>query len=189
MSIWGNSKEFNDRREGFSPWSRKAVQVPVRFYWIIMLLVLALDQISKWIVMQTMVLHQSIPLLGNILQLTYVRNTGAAFSFLARSEVFWRRPLLISVALIASIILTVMAFREQNRGIKLMLPLGLVSGGALGNMVDRLFYGGAVVDFIEVGYRNFHWPVFNLADSAVVIGVCWLMFFTFHKSSQGHIRK
>lgn len=188
MSVWRTSKEFNDNRKDFGPWPNITGRVPVRLYWVIMLLVLVLDQISKWIVMLTMVLNQSTPVLGNILQLTYVRNTGAAFSLLARSEAFWRRPLFISVALIASIILTVIAYREQKRGIKLMLPLGLVSGGALGNLIDRLFYG-AVVDFIEVGYQNFHWPVFNLADSAVVIGVFWLMFFTYFKQSSIHRRK
>lgn len=189
MSVLGSSKEFTDTRDVSALHPGKKDRPIFRFYGIILLLVLVLDQASKWIVMQTMVLHQSIPVLGNILQLTYVRNTGAAFSLLARSEGFWRRPLLISVALIASVVLTVMAYREQKRGIKLMLPLGLVSGGALGNMVDRLFYGGAVVDFIEVSYRNFHWPVFNLADSAVVIGVCWLMFFTFRKRSPVNIRR
>ncbi|MCK5243576.1 signal peptidase II, partial [bacterium] len=141
-------------------------------------IIFILDIISKWIVTHTMVLYQSIPLLGQILKLTYVRNTGAAFSLLANVDSPWRTAFLIAVKSVAVIVLTIVAYYEQRRDPRLMLPLGLVCAGAMGNLLDRVTTG-TVVDFIEVSYRTFHFPVFNVADSAVVIGVSWLLLITF----------
>jgi len=179
MNIWGYSREFKESRIVYGGGRRRSsFSGAIRFYWLIFAVTLILDMLSKWIVIQTMVLHQSIPLVGTILKLTYVRNTGAAFSLLAYYNTPWRTALFVGVAVIAIVVLTIIAYREKNRGKMFMLPLGLVCGGALGNLLDRLI-SGTVVDFIDFSYRDFHWPVFNLADSAVVIGVFWLFFITF----------
>jgi signal peptidase II len=151
---------------------------PIYVYWMIFGTAFILDVISKWIVTHTMALYQSIPLLGQILKLTYVRNTGAAFSILANVDSPWRTAFLISVKAVAAVVLTIVAYYERKREPRLMLPLGLVCAGAMGNLLDRVT-SGTVVDFIEVSYKTFHFPVFNVADSCVVIGVSWLLLITF----------
>ncbi len=148
------------------------------YYWFPLLLVLALDQLSKWAVAQNLALFQSVPLLGTVLQLTYIRNPGASFSLLAHSSTApWRLYFLGGVAVIAVIALTVIAYRDRPRPERI-LPLGLVAGGALGNLVDRLT-AGTVVDFIALSYRSFNFPVFNLADTAVCVGVGWILWLSF----------
>jgi len=143
-------------------------------YWMVVAIGLAVDQLTKWIVTQTMDLNQSVPLLGEIVSLTHVRNTGAAFSLLANVDAAWKLYLFAGIAVIAFAAMTVAAFRERERGAAWLLPLGLVSAGSLGNLIDRLTVR-AVIDFIDVSYRSFHFPVFNVADSAVCVGVAWLV--------------
>jgi signal peptidase II len=133
-------------------------------------LALVLDQSSKALVIHTMRLGQSIPVIGNILDLTYVQNPGAAFGFLASAHAIWRVPFFILVTVAASIL--VFAYQrflppEQKR---VRLALGLIWGGALGNFTDRLLVG-RVIDFIDMGVRQYRWPVFNLADSCITIGL------------------
>lgn len=145
-------------------------RIGLRAYWITVGLILGLDQGSKWLVSQTMGLGQTFPLAGDFFKLTYVQNAGAAFSFLANANPAWRLPLFVGIAGAAAAALTVLAYRERSRGAGLLFSLGLVSGGALGNLLDRVRLG-TVIDFLEFSYRAFHWPVFNFADSAVVLGV------------------
>ena len=146
-------------------------------FWLSWGCVFALDWGSKWLVTHTMFLQQSLPLAGDLVRLTYVRNTGAAFSLLADFHSPWRTLVLISVPVLALTVLTVMAWRERQKGWPLLVPLGLVCGGALGNLKDRAF-SGTVVDFLDAGVHALRWPVFNVADSAVVIGVIWLLLIT-----------
>jgi signal peptidase II len=142
------------------------------------LLILALDLASKALVLSRFELHESLPLLPG-LALTYVMNTGAAFSLFADWPAAVRLPLFIGVAMGA-----VWAGWHYYKGLPgqdrlSALGLGLVAGGALGNLSDRIRYG-AVVDFIEVGVREVYtWPVFNVADSAVCVGVGLLIYRSF----------
>lgn len=152
-------------------------------YWLVVFGVFSLDWISKFVVTHTMELHQSISIIGDIFKFTYVRNSGAAFSLLANQDTIWRLVLFIGIGILAFIIITVMAFLERKRNYFLLIPFGLVSGGDLGNLYDRIT-SGAVIDFIEVSYKSFHYPIFNFADSAVVIGVFWLLFSSFRKQSK-----
>lgn len=125
------------------------------------LVVLTIDLLSKYIVQSNMELYQSIPVVENIFHITYILNPGAAFGMLAYKTSFF-------VAVSAALILGVVFFyrRIARETLLVKLSLGMVAGGAVGNLIDRIRYG-KVVDFLD--FRV--WPVFNLADTAIVIGV------------------
>ncbi|WP_287191053.1 signal peptidase II [Syntrophothermus sp.] len=132
-------------------------------YWIIMLTVAGLDQLTKLWIQEYMGLGQSVPVIGNVLHVTRVLNQGGAFGLLSG-----RYFLFLATAIGLIFVVSYYAvYYKPNKA--LQFGLGLVSGGALGNLVDRLWHGG-VVDFIDLGF----WPVFNLADSAIVVGTAWL---------------
>jgi len=130
--------------------------------------VVVIDQASKLLVDANMALHQSIPLLPG-LNLTYVHNTGAAFSFLSGAG-GWQRWFFAGLALVVCVALPIWLQRLKAHETLLACALSLVWGGAAGNLIDRLLYG-YVIDFIDVYYQNWHWPAFNIADSAICVGV------------------
>ncbi len=148
-------------------------------------LVFLLDQLSKFLVLHLMRLGQSIPLFRDNLELTYVQNPGAAFGFLASAPFFFRIPFFILVTILASVL--VYAFQRflspERTGVR--LALGLIWGGALGNFADRL-WNGRVIDFIDAGVRQYRWPVFNLADSCICIGLGFLILDHFLKSKSAN---
>ncbi|MDX8129654.1 signal peptidase II [Methylomonas sp. OY6] len=129
---------------------------------------LVLDQASKLAVDGSMQLFESIPLLPYF-NLTYVHNTGAAFSFLAQAG-GWQRWLFAGLAVVMSSIIAVWLYRLKKHETLMAVALSLVLGGAIGNLIDRVAYG-YVIDFLDVYYRNWHWPAFNIADSAICVGV------------------
>ncbi len=132
---------------------------------IIMLSIISLDQLSKAIISKTMYLGQSLQVIENILRIVYVRNPNAAFGIPVGSPLF-----MVILTSIATILLLLYFVRLKAEGTLIYIGLVLIIGGALGNLIDRLRMG-QVVDFIEIGVRNFKWPVFNLADSSVTIGI------------------
>jgi signal peptidase II len=140
--------------------------------------VVALDQISKWVVLHTLEPGQVLELVPN-LNLTLMFNRGAAFSFLADAG-GWQRWLLAGFALLVTLALVLWLLRLQQRDRLLAAGLALVIGGALGNLIDRVAFGH-VVDFIQVylpfiPLRLFNpWPAFNVADSAITVGVVLLL--------------
>ena len=135
-------------------------------------LIVALDQISKWLVDRSMRLYESIPLIPSF-QLTYLRNEGAAFSFLS-SAGGWQRWFFIALALTASLSIGFWLGRlGKNKKLE-AIGWALVLGGAIGNLIDRLLFG-YVIDFLDVYYQNWHWPAFNVADSAITVGVGLLL--------------
>ncbi|MDD1607747.1 MAG: signal peptidase II [Methylococcaceae bacterium] len=136
------------------------------------LLALVLDQGSKLIVDHSMQLYQSIPLLP-FFNLTYVRNMGAAFSFLSEAG-GWQRWFFAGLALVISLVITVWLSRLQKHETLLAAALSLILGGAVGNLIDRLAYG-YVIDFLDVYYGTWHWPAFNIADSAITLGVVLML--------------
>jgi signal peptidase II len=141
-------------------------------------LALALDIWTKHLIEANFELYESLPLLPG-LALTYVRNPGAAFSMLADADPAWRLPffMLVLVVALAGCIYMLRQTPVQDRVSR--LALGLVVGGALGNGLDRIRYG-EVIDFVEVGVRSVYtWPIFNVADSAVFIGVALLIWRAF----------
>lgn len=145
--------------------------------WLIAALTLAVDQLAKWIVRTSFAPQQSLPLLPGVLHLTYVRNSGAAFS-LFQGQVAWLS--VVSVLVAGWIGWELLRHprhapppHESLVGGRAGLPLsslGLILGGAIGNLVDRLRFG-YVEDFIDLRV----WPVFNVADSAITVGVALLI--------------
>ena len=117
-----------------------------------------------------MSLHQSIPIIDGLFNLTYVRNTGAAFGIFAGSAEIFRRPFLILVSILASVFIIVMMKRLAEKETELVIGLSFILGGAIGNLIDRVIYG-EVIDFLDFYWRNYHWPAFNIADSFITIGV------------------
>jgi signal peptidase II len=137
----------------------------------IVAIVLLLDQFTKYVVEARIRLHDVIIVIPGFFNLTHVRNKGAAFGILSSLPEFWRSAFFIIVTIIAIIAIIVLIMRTHER-----LPVyafSLIAGGAVGNVIDRIRYG-EVVDFIQWYVRSYYWPSFNVADSAISIGVALL---------------
>jgi len=131
-------------------------------------LVIVLDQLSKRLVDATMQLYETIEWLP-LFQLTYVRNTGASFSFLAGAG-GWQRWLFVGIAATASVAIVYWLKHLPKERYWEAAAWALVLGGALGNLIDRISYG-YVIDFLDAFYQHWHFPAFNVADSAITVGV------------------
>ena len=136
----------------------------------LLVVIIILDQGSKLMVDQTMPLNYSIPVIENLFNLTYIRNTGAAFGIFAGSSAVLRQPFLILFSLLAIGFILMMLRRLPEAEKGLMVALSFVLGGAVGNLIDRLLYG-EVIDFLDFYWSRFHWPAFNFADSFITVGV------------------
>lgn len=129
---------------------------------------LLLDQATKVFIDRSMQLFDSIPLLSNFVNITYVRNRGAAFSFL--SDASWRLPFFIAVSLVASIAILVAFHKLRDDQKWAQTSLAMIFSGAVGNLIDRVRLG-EVIDFLDVHWYRHHWPAFNVADSLICVGV------------------
>ena len=164
----------------------KAQNLPLLRSLAIATLVLLLDQLSKWSALSNLKLgipEEAFPFMNWLLLL----NPGAAFSFLAQSS-GWQRWFFTILGLAASFY--ILWLLRKNQADKLLsFSLSFILGGALGNVLDRIMYG-AVVDFIDLHYGNWHWPAFNIADSAICIGATLIVLGklrkSFGKSPQSH---
>ena len=143
----------------------------LKWLWLSLLAVI-LDQGSKLVIAGSMQLYQSIPIMPYF-NLTYVHNTGAAFSFLSEAG-GWQRWFFAGLAFVISIVIAVWLARLKQHETLLAVALSLVLGGAIGNLIDRLAYG-YVIDFLDVYYQTWHWPAFNIADSAITLGVILML--------------
>ncbi len=143
----------------------------------ISMLVLALDQATKFLVLNRMSLNESVPLLPDFVYFTYIQNPGTAFGFMSNLEPFVRIPFFIAATLAATFIVYMYQKLLAHERLLTRIALGLVWGGALGNMVDRLLYG-KVVDFIEMRYYEYEWfpYIFNVADACITVGLAYLLF-------------
>lgn len=132
-----------------------------------------LDQATKLHIDYHFDLYESVPVIPGLFSLTYIRNQGAAFGILADSSI--RVPFFIGVSTLA--MLGILLFlKKRSNGQRLgNLGLALVFSGAAGNLIDRLRLG-EVIDFIDVYWRSYHWPAFNVADSAITVGVALLIY-------------
>jgi signal peptidase II len=133
--------------------------------------ILILDQLTKVIAKNSLFEGVSQPI-TSFINWTLVYNSGAAFSFLAQAG-GWQRWFFTSVGIIAALIM-IWLIRKNSHQTIFSLALSLVLSGAIGNVIDRIIYG-AVVDFVDVHYMGWHWPAFNIADSAISIGVILLI--------------
>lgn len=136
-------------------------------------LVLLLDQLTKQWALLTLNPYEAKPIIP-FLNLTLAFNTGASFGFLSGFSVGWTRWFFIIISLVLSFVFSIWLIRLPVKDRLQSFAISLILGGALGNLYDRLVLGH-VIDFIDVYYKNFHWPVFNLADSAICLGAFCLM--------------
>lgn len=126
------------------------------------------DQITKAYIDRSMELFDSITIIENFFHITYVRNKGAAFSFLSNAS--WRLPFFITVSIIAALVILI-AFRKLRDDQRLaQTSLAMIFSGAVGNLIDRIRLG-EVIDFLDAHWYRHHWPAFNVADSLICVGV------------------
>lgn len=135
---------------------------------IVSVITIALDQATKLYIARTLPLHSMITVIKDFFTITYLRNKGAAFGMLATSP--WRLPFFIVVSSIAAIVILVVIRKLRDDQTMAATALSLIFAGALGNLIDRVSYG-EVIDFIYFHWYDHYWPAFNVADSAICIGV------------------
>lgn len=138
-------------------------------YFLLATLVIVLDQLSKFWVLQSFQLYESREIIPGFFNLVYVTNTGAAFSLLADMSSPWRDYFFLGIGSAAVIGLTIGYFVMRREHPWYGTAFACIAGGALGNLIDRVRLG-AVVDFLDVYIGKHHWPAFNIADSAICIG-------------------
>jgi len=155
-------------------------------YLILSLVIIVADAWTKWLVSSRIDLHESIPLIPDFLQLVHVRNTGAAFGIGANADSAIV-PLLLNLGAIGVFFVVVAyAFRAAVTDRMLQTGLHLILGGAIGNLIDR-FRLHYVVDFVDVFVKSHHWPAFNVADSAICIGIGLLFLDMRKKPDSGEV--
>ena len=132
-------------------------------------IVVILDQITKNIVKHQMELGESFNVIGSLVRFTFVENKGLAFSIAVSNLSFFT-----ALSFVASMVVLYYLYKYRDEGISVYLPLALIFGGAVGNLIDRILFS-KVVDFIDVGISSYRWPVFNIADSAVSVGLIWFL--------------
>ncbi|MHA6203987.1 signal peptidase II [Dyella soli] len=150
---------------------------PNALSWLVLsIAVIVLDQLSKWWALGALQpAGTPHPVIPGFLNWTLAFNTGAAFSFLASSD-GWQRWFFVLLAVVISGVLVVWLARTARGDWKTAAPLGLIVGGALGNLIDRL-HASQVTDFIHVYFRQWNYPVFNLADCGITVGAVMLLVF------------
>lgn len=139
----------------------------LRWYILSAFVVLA-DQLTKNIVTENFLYGENLNVFSGV-NLILIHNAGAAFSFLSEAG-GWQRWLFLLISLIVSIILAAWLYRLKKTQFFMSLSLSLILGGAIGNLIDRIFLG-YIIDFIDIFYKSYHWPVFNIADASITLGV------------------
>ncbi len=152
-----------------------------KVYFGIAIIAIVLDQITKWMASTHLTMHEQNPVMPSF-NLTLMHNYGAAFSFLSNAG-GWQRWFFTIVAIVISIVLIVWITRLKPNEKWLGVSLGLVLGGAIGNLIDRMAYG-YVIDFIQWYYDRFYWPAFNIADAAISVGAVMLLLSSFFTDEQ-----
>ena len=142
--------------------------------------VIVIDQLTKLWIDSSMTLHERLPLIDGFFDLTLAYNPGAAFSFLADAG-GWQRWFFTILSTVVTIILVVWLKRLPTHEKLNAVALSLIIGGAIGNLIDRIAYGH-VIDFLLVYYQQWSWPAFNVADSAISVGVVLMLLALFHSS-------
>lgn len=137
-----------------------------KWYLLLALGILIADQITKWWAQMSLPMAQAIKV-TDFLNWFLIYNPGAAFSFLSQAD-GWQRWFFTVIGIVAAVVI-IWLLQKNTQDRPFCLALSLILGGAIGNVLDRLLYG-AVVDFIDVHYQGWHWPAFNIADSAISIG-------------------
>ncbi|MFQ5454769.1 MAG: signal peptidase II [Nitrospirota bacterium] len=144
------------------------------YFFIITGSIILLDQVTKSIIHNKMRLYETIIVIDNFFNLTYVRNPGGAFSIFAETSERFRFIFFISASIIALILLVIFFIKTEADDKLTSASLSLIFGGAVGNLIDRII-SGEVIDFLDFYLKGYHWPSFNIADSSITIGVSLLM--------------
>jgi signal peptidase II len=144
-------------------------------YYLIALLILAIDHITKLIAHANLGFGQVVDIVPGYLRLSFVRNSGVAFGIFDNIQSAWKPYILAAMAIIALTVIVFYSIRMPRDRILMQLALAITMGGILGNFLDRLFRG-YVIDFIEFHiHESFYWPNFNIADSAISVGIALLL--------------
>lgn len=138
-------------------------------YLAIILATIAVDQLTKAWIIDSFRLYESMEIVPGFFNLVYVTNSGAAFSILANVDSPWRHYFFLGVGGVAIVGLTVAYWKLAKTNWYYCPALALITGGAIGNLIDRVRFG-SVIDFLDVYIGKYHWPAFNVADSAICIG-------------------
>src|ERR1700757_2377275 len=145
-----------------------------KFHLLIALAIVCLDRVTKLAIARSISLHESIQIIPGFFRITHVENRGAAFGLFADSPSEWKIAMLVLFSLVALVIVSALLWKNSHSMTTTGVGLSLILGGALGNLWDRLLTGH-VVDFLDFYLGSFHWPAFNIADSAIVIGALLLV--------------
>ena len=139
-------------------------------------LVVLADQISKALILKYLPLHNSIAVIAGFFDITHIRNPGGAFGLMANVGPTVRTVVFLIISTLAVGLILYFYSKTPSRYALLSTGFALIFGGAIGNLIDRFRFGN-VVDFLDVYIGNFHWPAFNIADSAITVGI---FIFIFH---------
>ena len=151
---------------------------------LIALLVVLLDRWTKRLAAARIAMYAHIQVIPGFFRLTHTENTGAAFSLFADSPSHWKTAMLIGFSVVAMLVVSVLLWKQSHAVTITGVALSLILGGAVGNLWDRVA-SGKVVDFLLLYVKQYQWPVFNLADSAIVVGASLLVIeILFHESAK-----
>jgi signal peptidase II len=153
------------------------------YFGIIFFLVVLLDQLTKLWVVHHFILYESSEIIPGFFNLTYLTNTGAAFGILAGHPASWRQFFFIGVAGVALAAIFFLHKKISAESRWYTVSLAMIAGGAVGNLIDRVRLG-SVVDFLEFYLSSYHWPAFNVADSAITVGVGIFLLVNFLQSKK-----
>ena len=138
------------------------------------LLIVILDRWTKHLAATRIAMYEHIQIIPGFFRLTHTENTGAAFSLFADSPAHWKTAMLIGFSVVAMLVVSVLLWKQSHAVTLTGVALSLILGGAVGNLWDRVA-SGKVVDFLLFYVKQYQWPVFNLADSAIVVGASLLV--------------
>ncbi|NLW81165.1 MAG: signal peptidase II [Desulfovibrionales bacterium] len=148
--------------------------------------VFALDQLTKaWIQQTIPVWEKGFSVIPGFFDIVHILNRGAAFGFLNRTDIDWQRPFFIAVSILAMGLIAALARSKDDDGPFYVYGLGLILGGALGNLLDRIRLG-VVVDFLDFYVGGWHWPAFNVADMGITVGAAALLV-SFYQQRRRHV--
>jgi signal peptidase II len=156
-------------------------------HFLLALLIVLLDQWTKRLVATRIAMYSHIQIIPGFFRLTHTENTGAAFSLFADSPSHWKTVLLIGFSFVAMVIVSVLLWKQTRALTITGVALAFILGGAVGNLWDRVA-SGRVVDFLLFYIKQYQWPVFNLADSAIVVGAILLVMEILWGKSGAHER-
>jgi signal peptidase II len=146
-----------------------------KYNFLIAFFVIALDRYTKWLIAHRLTLHDSIQVIPGFFRIIHAENPGAAFGIFADSPAPWKITMLIGFSIVALLVVSALLWKNSHSLTSTGIGLSLILGGAIGNLWDRLA-SHRVVDFLLFYVGPHQWPAFNVADSAIVVGACLLVF-------------